>query len=57
MAFGLLGPIGRAAGVDYDVRKHFPYLGYETYDFAVPTRTAGDVYSRYQVRVAECGRA
>jgi len=53
VAWGLLGPIARAAGVDYDVRKVFPYLGYETYDFAVPTQTAGDAYSRYKVRVAE----
>ena len=53
VAWSLVGPIARAAGVDYDVRKVFPYLGYETYDFAVPTRTAGDVYARYQVRVAE----
>jgi len=53
VAWSLVGPIARAAGVDYDVRKVFPYLGYETYDFNVPTRTAGDVYSRYQVRVAE----
>ena len=53
MAYGLLGPIARAAGVDYDVRKYFPYLGYETYDFSVPTQTRGDVYSRYLVRVAE----
>jgi NADH-quinone oxidoreductase subunit D len=53
VAWSLVGPIARAAGVDYDVRKVFPYLGYETYDFNVPTRTGGDVYSRYQVRVAE----
>jgi NADH-quinone oxidoreductase subunit D len=53
IAMSLLGPIGRAAGVDYDVRKYFPYLGYETYDFAVPVRTEGDVYARYLVRVAE----
>ncbi len=53
VAYGLVGPIARAAGVDYDVRKYFPYLGYETYDFAVPTRTDGDVYARYLVRVAE----
>jgi len=53
VALALLGPIGRAAGVNYDVRKVFPYLGYETYDFNVPTRTEGDVYSRYLVRVAE----
>ena len=53
LAYSLVGPIARAAGVDYDVRKCFPYLGYETYDFAVPTRTDGDVYSRYLVRIAE----
>jgi NADH-quinone oxidoreductase subunit D len=53
VAYGLVGPIARAAGVDYDVRKVFPYLGYETYDFAVPTQTKADVYSRYQVRIAE----
>jgi NADH-quinone oxidoreductase subunit D len=53
VAYSLVGPIARAAGVDYDVRKVFPYLGYETYDFAVPVETRGDVYSRYRVRVAE----
>src|SRR6266849_4610873 len=53
VAYSLVGPIARAAGVDYDVRKYFPYLGYDTFDFAVPTETAGDAYSRYQVRVAE----
>jgi NADH-quinone oxidoreductase subunit D len=53
IAYSLVGPIARAAGVDYDVRKHFPYLGYETYDFRVPTETKGDVFARYQVRVAE----
>jgi NADH-quinone oxidoreductase subunit D len=35
------------------VRKYFPYLGYETYEFNVPTATEGDVYARYRVRVAE----
>jgi NADH-quinone oxidoreductase subunit D len=53
VAYGLLGPIARAAGVDYDVRRYFPYLGYETYEFSVPTRAEGDAYSRYLVRVAE----
>src|SRR5215212_507706 len=53
VAYSLVGPIARAAGVDYDVRKYFPYCGYQTYDFAVPTQTAGDVYARYKVRVAE----
>jgi NADH-quinone oxidoreductase subunit D len=51
--FGLMGPIARASGVPYDVRRVFPYSGYETYDFDVPTGTAGDVYDRYLVRVEE----
>jgi NADH-quinone oxidoreductase subunit D len=53
LAWGLVGPIARGSGSDYDVRKYFPYCGYETYDFEVPTATDGDVYSRYRVRVAE----
>jgi NADH-quinone oxidoreductase subunit D len=53
LAWGLLGPIARGSGVDYDVRKVFPYCGYETYDFRVPTATEGDVFARYQVRVEE----
>jgi NADH-quinone oxidoreductase subunit D len=53
IAYSLVGPIARAAGVDYDVRKYFPYLGYDTYEFAVPTQTAGDAYARYLVRLAE----
>jgi NADH-quinone oxidoreductase subunit D len=53
VAYGLVGPIARAAGVPYDVRKYFPYLGYETFEFDVPVRTEGDVYARYLVRVAE----
>jgi NADH-quinone oxidoreductase subunit D len=52
-AWGLVGPIARAGGSDYDVRKYFPYCGYDTYDFKVPTATEGDVYARYRVRVAE----
>ena len=51
--WGLVGPIARASGSDYDVRKYFPYCGYETYDFTVPTATEGDVYARYRVRIAE----
>jgi NADH-quinone oxidoreductase subunit D len=53
VGYALVGPIARASGVDYDVRKYFPYLGYETYDFVVPTQTAGDVFARYLVRIAE----
>ena len=44
MTYGLAGPMARATGVAYDVRRAFPYLGYETYDFDVPTQTTGDVY-------------
>jgi NADH-quinone oxidoreductase subunit D len=51
--YGLSGPMLRASGVAYDVRKDFPYLDYETYDFEVPVGTAGDVYDRYLVRVEE----
>jgi NADH-quinone oxidoreductase subunit D len=53
VAYGLVGPIARASGVAYDVRRTFPYCGYETYDFDVPTGSAGDVYDRYLVRVEE----
>jgi NADH-quinone oxidoreductase subunit D len=53
MQWGLVGPILRATGSDYDVRKYFPYLGYDTYTFNIPTATEGDVYARYRVRVAE----
>ena len=47
------GPILRAAGVPYDIRKNYPYLGYETYDFNIPTRKEGDCYARYLVRMDE----
>jgi NADH-quinone oxidoreductase subunit D len=50
---GLSGPLLRAAGVAYDVRKDFPYLDYDTYDFDVPVGTNGDVYDRYLVRMEE----
>jgi len=51
--YGLSGPMLRASGVAYDVRKDFPYLDYETYDFDVPVGQAGDVYDRYLVRMEE----
>jgi NADH-quinone oxidoreductase subunit D len=53
LSLGLVGPIARGSGIGYDVRKVFPYSGYETYEFNVPTRTNGDVYDRYLVRMAE----
>jgi NADH-quinone oxidoreductase subunit D len=53
MAWGLVGPMARAVGIPYDVRKTFPYMKYETFDFKVPTRTEGDVYARYLVKMEE----
>jgi NADH-quinone oxidoreductase subunit D len=53
LAWGLVGPIARASGSDYDVRKYFPYLSYDTYDFNIPTATEGDVFARYRVRMQE----
>jgi NADH-quinone oxidoreductase subunit D len=50
---GCVGPIARATGLPYDVRRTFPYLNYPTYEFEVPTEQNGDVYSRYLVRVKE----
>jgi NADH-quinone oxidoreductase subunit D len=51
--YGLGGPIIRATGIPYDIRKVRPYSGYEQYDFIVPTQTTGDIYGRYLVRVEE----
>ena len=51
--YSLSGPMLRASGVDYDVRKDRPYLGYETYDFDVPVGEHGDIYDRYLVRLEE----
>ena len=53
IAYGMTGPCLRAAGVEYDVRKARPYIGYEQYDFEIPTGTDGDVYDRYLVRMEE----
>jgi NADH dehydrogenase I D subunit len=53
LGLGCTGPLLRACGIPYDVRKHAPYCGYLEYDFEVPTQTTGDAYGRYQVRVAE----
>ncbi|GLW98402.1 NADH-quinone oxidoreductase subunit D [Microtetraspora sp. NBRC 16547] len=53
MALGITGPMLRAAGLPWDLRKSQPYCGYETYEFDVPTEKTCDVYGRYLVRVAE----
>ena len=51
--WGVTGPALRASGVAYDVRRAFPYCGYEKYEFNVPTRVEGDAYARFLVRLDE----
>ena len=51
--WGVSGPVLRGSGVKWDIRKAFPYDGYENYDFDIPTDDACDVYGRYLVRMEE----
>jgi NADH-quinone oxidoreductase subunit D len=51
--YGVTGPLLRAAGVKWDVRKAQPYSGYDKYDFEIPTRQNGDTFDRYMVRMQE----
>jgi NADH-quinone oxidoreductase subunit D len=53
IALGVTGPVLRASGVKWDLRKAQPYEGYQNFDFEIPTGVNGDTYDRYLVRVAE----
>ncbi|HET8933538.1 MAG TPA: NADH-quinone oxidoreductase subunit D [Polyangiales bacterium] len=53
LSLGVTGPMLRATGIDYDVRKATPYSGYETYDFEIPIGHDGDCYDRFMVRMEE----
>src|SRR5688500_9519223 len=53
IALGQSGPVLRASGVDWDLRKTEPYLAYDQVDFDIPVYPAGDVYDRYKVRMDE----
>jgi NADH-quinone oxidoreductase subunit D len=50
---GVTGPLLRAAGNPWDLRKAAPYCSYEQFDFQIPVGTVGDNYDRYKVRLAE----
>ncbi len=52
-AYGITGPIARASGASYDIRKHKPYLIYDELEFDVPVYTEGDTLARYKVRLDE----
>ncbi len=53
VALGQSGPVLRASGVDWDIRRSEPYLAYDDVDFDVPVEADGDVYARYRVRMRE----
>jgi NADH-quinone oxidoreductase subunit D len=53
ISFGCTGPVARASGVDGDIRKRFPYTGYEQLDFEQCLHQAGDSFARYIVRIRE----
>ena len=53
IGYGCTGPVGRASGIDYDVRKHDPYSVYDRFRFDVPLGRNGDCFDRYMVRMQE----
>jgi NADH-quinone oxidoreductase subunit D len=57
VALGATGPTLRGSGVQWDLRRQMPYIGYDTYEFEVPTGSNGDAYDRYMVRMNEIRQA
>jgi NADH-quinone oxidoreductase subunit D len=57
MSYSVTGPVGRASGINYDVRKAFPYFVYDRVDFEVPLGERGDTYDRYLVRMEEMNQS
>jgi NADH-quinone oxidoreductase subunit D len=53
IAYSITGPTLRSTGIDWDLRKAFPYSGIEQYEFDIPVGEQGDVYDRYRVRIEE----
>lgn len=53
VAHGMSGPNFRASGMEYDLRRRHPYLGYEKFDFEIPVGSVGDCYDRYYCRLQE----
>jgi NADH-quinone oxidoreductase subunit D len=53
ISYAVNGPLGRSAGINYDVRKAFPYFSYDRVEFDVPLGERGDNYDRYLVRMEE----
>jgi NADH-quinone oxidoreductase subunit D len=53
LEMGCSGPIARASGVAWDLRKSNPYCSYDDFDFGIPVGSRGDVYDRFLVRIAE----
>jgi len=53
IALGVTGPVLRASGMKWDIRKAMPYAAYDQYEFEIPTGKNGDTYDRYLVRMEE----
>src|SRR5205823_823742 len=56
-AYGAVGPIARASGVDRDLRRDHPYAAYDAVDFAVPVQEGGDALARCRIRLMETREA